>query len=228
MQLNLGKTKIIVFRNGGYLRFYERWTYRNEPVEVVSFYKYMGLFFTPKMKWTRAKEILATQGRKSSLSILQYQRNFGYFNYIDMFKIFDTMVTHALCYAAEIRGYAYSEQIETVQANFCKKILGLSRNANHCMVLGECGRYFLCTTYYRKCIKYWCHLLNINRNRYPKNCYLMLNSHTVLGRTNWSSNLCDLLYRFGFGFAWLSKDVGNVAVLLQEFCQRVIDCSAQD
>ena len=44
MQLNLGKTKIIVFRNGGYLRFYERWTYRNKPVEVVSFYKYMGLF----------------------------------------------------------------------------------------------------------------------------------------------------------------------------------------
>ena len=45
------------------------------------FYKYMGLFFTPKLKWTRAKEMFARRGRKSILSILQYQRNFGYFNY---------------------------------------------------------------------------------------------------------------------------------------------------
>ena len=65
--------------------------------------------------------MLAAQGRKSILSILQYQKKIGYFNYIDMFKIFDTMVTPVLCYAAEIWGYAYSEQIETVQANFCKK-----------------------------------------------------------------------------------------------------------
>ena len=62
MQLNLGKTKIIVFRNGGYLRFYEHWTYRNQPVEVVSYYKYLGLLFTPKLKWTRAKDTLVAQG----------------------------------------------------------------------------------------------------------------------------------------------------------------------
>ena len=40
MELNLDKTKIIVFRNGGYLRFYEHWTYPNQPVEIVSYYKY--------------------------------------------------------------------------------------------------------------------------------------------------------------------------------------------
>ena len=68
MQLNLGKTKIIVFRNGGYLRFYEHWTYRNQPVEVVSYYKYLGLLFTPKLKWTRAKDTFVAQGRKSIVS----------------------------------------------------------------------------------------------------------------------------------------------------------------
>ena len=38
-----------------------------------------------------------------------------------MFKIFDTMFTPVLCYAAEKWINANSEQIETVQANFCKK-----------------------------------------------------------------------------------------------------------
>ena len=96
------------------------------------------------------------------------------------------------------------------------------------MALGECGRYFLCSTYCLKCVKYWCHLLYMNQNRYKKNCYLMLKSHTELGRNIWASNVRDLLYRFGFGFVWLSQDVRNVTVFLQELRQRVIDCSAQD
>ena len=54
--------------------------------------------------------MLAAQGRKSILSILQYKK-IGYLNYIDMFKILDAMVTPVFCYAAEIWGYAYSEQI---------------------------------------------------------------------------------------------------------------------
>lgn len=228
MQLNLGKTKIIVFRNGGYLRLYEHWTYRNEPVETVSYYKYMGLLFTPKLKWTRAKETLASQAKKSIFALLQYQKKFGYFDYIDMFKIFDAMVTPVLCYAAEIWGHTFSEQIEHVQAYFCKIFLGLSRNANDCMALGECGRYLLCTTYYYKCIKYWCHLLCMDQNRYPRNCYLMLKSHTDIGRINWTSNVRNLLYRFGFGFVWLSQEVGDVAAFLKVFRQRVIDCSIQD
>ena len=69
------------------------------------------------------------------------------------------MVTTVLCYALEIWGHMFSEQIETVQANFYKLFLGLSRNVNHFMAVGECGRYFLYTTCYCKCIKCWCHLL---------------------------------------------------------------------
>ncbi len=55
MQLNVDTTKIIVFRNGGPLRGYENWFYRGTRIESVSFYRYMGLLFTPKLKWTRTK-----------------------------------------------------------------------------------------------------------------------------------------------------------------------------
>ena len=45
MELNLDKTKIVVFRNGGPLRFAEKWFYNGTPIEVVSFYKYLGVYF---------------------------------------------------------------------------------------------------------------------------------------------------------------------------------------
>jgi len=49
MQLNLDKSKIMVFRNGSPLRQYERWFYNERPIEVVSFYRYFGLVLYPKV-----------------------------------------------------------------------------------------------------------------------------------------------------------------------------------
>ena len=44
MEINLNKTKIIVFRNGGPLRaVVEKWYFNGVQVDVVSFYKYLGV-----------------------------------------------------------------------------------------------------------------------------------------------------------------------------------------
>ena len=44
MKVNMSKTQIIVFRNGGPLRTSERWTLNDTYVNITSPYKYMGLF----------------------------------------------------------------------------------------------------------------------------------------------------------------------------------------
>ena len=49
MQLNLFNTKIIVFRNGGVLKQTEKWFYMRAPIDVVSCYKYLGVYFTPRL-----------------------------------------------------------------------------------------------------------------------------------------------------------------------------------
>ena len=68
----------------------------------------------------------------------------------------------------------------------------------------------------------------MSNNRYPRNCYLMLKSHTEIGRVNWASNVRDLLFRYGFGFVWISQDVGDVTTFLKIYRQRIIDCCIQD
>ena len=150
MQINIEKTKIIVFRNGGPLCDNERWFYGGTEIESVSYYRYMGLLFTPKLKWTCAKLTLAAQAQKSIMSISNYQRKFGYFHHNDIFKLFDSMLKPILCYGGELWGFEYAQQIESIHAQFCKTLLGLPRHINNSMVLGECGRLSLCTTYYVK------------------------------------------------------------------------------
>ena len=43
MNFNIDKSKIIVFRNGGPLRTYERWTFRGNIVEVVPYYYHVNV-----------------------------------------------------------------------------------------------------------------------------------------------------------------------------------------
>ena len=54
MEVNLKKTKIVVFRKGGFLGEKEIWWYGQERIQVVNSYKYLGLHFTTKLSLTKA------------------------------------------------------------------------------------------------------------------------------------------------------------------------------
>ena len=227
MEINLDKSKIMVFRNGGPLRQYENWTYKGERVEVVPFYKYLGAYFTPKLSWTMTKDTLANQANKALASIYKCQKQFGYFNPKQAFKIFDAMIVPILCYSAEIWGYQYSECIERVQVKYCKRLCGLNRTVSNFFALSECGRLPLSVIYTFKCISYWVRLLQMAPNRYPRQMYLVLRNQDSSGRTNWASHVKRLLYENGFGYVWLANEIGDAKTFLLSFKTRIKDCALQ-
>ena len=146
MSLNLLKTKTIVFRSGGMLKQMEKWYYKGEIIDTVPFYKYLGVYFTPKLVWSETKEVLAHQASKVVCRILQYQRHFRIFSPNDIFKLFDSIVRPILCYGSEIWGYEYSKPIEKIHSQFCKKYTGLHQNTADFFALSECGRHPLAVT----------------------------------------------------------------------------------
>ena len=42
--VNLDKSNIVVFRNGGHLALNKKWCFGNEELEVVNMYKYLGVY----------------------------------------------------------------------------------------------------------------------------------------------------------------------------------------
>ena len=228
MEINLSKTEVIVFRNGGPLRANEKWFLGKERIKTSSCYKYMGLYFTPTLSWSSAQEKLASQGKKAILSIYNFQRSFGYFAHKDLFKLFDSIVKPILCYGAQIWGHTYSNVLESVQFEFCKRYLKVNSTTNNMVVLGECGRYPLFIDYYFYCIRYWCKLLVMSNSRYPRNCYLMLKSLDDVGRRNWVTHIKNMLFLHGFGHVWVSQELGDVNYFLRIFKQRTVDCFKQN
>ena len=228
MDVNLSKTKIMVFRNGGYLRKYEKWFFTGQRVESVKHYNYLGMLFSSRLSWSPAKSNLAAKATKALHSIQVVIRRFGRMSIANSFKLFDTIVVPVLCYGSEIWGHEFSENIERVQIKFCRFLTGVNSSVNKQAVLGECGRHPLCIFYFKRCISYWLKLIEMENTRYPRACYLMLKRLDDAGRVTWVTSIKNLLFRYGFGIVWLEQQVGNSTIFLQNFTQRLQDCCKQE
>ena len=67
----------------------------------------------------------------------------------------------------------------------------------------------------------------MSSNRYPKQCYYMLMRQEEAGKLNWTAHVKDLLFTYGFGYAWIVQDVGNDKEFLKMFTDRIKLCFKQ-
>ena len=65
MTVNTQKTKIVVFRKRGQIREGESWTFKNENIEVVNDFNYLGIVFNYTGTFILNQETLAGKGLKA-------------------------------------------------------------------------------------------------------------------------------------------------------------------
>ena len=101
---------------------------------------------------------------------------------LEAFKLFDIFVLPILCYSSEIWGYDYSESIEKVHADLCKRVCCLHQNVCNFLPISECVRTPISIVYMSGCVKYWAMLTQMQTHRYPKQCYNVLRNLDNVGR----------------------------------------------
>ena len=103
MEVNLTKTQVIVFRNGGKTSKSEKFTYESNMVKVVTYYRYLRSSFSSRNTWSRkALSTSAVQAEKALSSIRKMIWKLGHPNITVAFKIFDSRIAPILFYGAEI------------------------------------------------------------------------------------------------------------------------------
>ena len=228
MTVNLDKTNIIVFRNGGIVKRCEKWFYMGKEVKCTKHYNFLGLLISSRLSWSPAKNELATKGKKAMTQLQIVIQKLGGMSPQHAFKLFDSCVTPVLIYGSEIWGYEYSPGIERVHLLFCRYMLGVGSSTNNEAVLGECGRMPLCCYYIKKCVSYWVKILGMSHSRYPRASYEMLKKLDEAGKVTWATKIKLLLMRYGFGHVWIEQQVGNPIAFLTIFQQRLKDCYIQE
>ena len=196
MVLNLAKTKVILFRNGGKLSSEEKFLYNRKTIDIVTHYKYLGIVFNSRLTWGHAIKELAGKANIAVSMIRRAMWKLGVFGHKALFKMFNSSVVPILCYGSEVWRYEYQRKIEQVHISFCKSVLGVGKYASNSAVLGECGRLPIATRYYIRFIKYWLKILKIDHDSFARHCYEQMCKTDKLGTMNWVTKVKRMLYHF--------------------------------
>ena len=227
LKVNMSKTKIIVFRKGGFLGKNEKWTFDNNPIEIVNSYCYLGITFTTKMSFMTCKTVLVSKAKKAMYELLRALRA-NYCNDINIFcKLFDSKITPILSYGSELLGVFDNYELDKVHTNAIKMFLNVSTHCSNTLLYYDTGRYPLSISLKIRSIKYWLKLLELDNKRICKQAYIALERQDNEGKSNWVSKIKNILTVNGFGVIWFSKTVGNEAIFLNRLKQRLIDCQIQ-
>lgn len=228
LTVNMDKTKVVVFKNGGFVKSSEKWFYAGNKVQVESSYNYLGVIFSSTLNWSKCVENLSGKALRAVAGIRKLYFRLQGLPVDTLFKIFDTKVKPILLYGSEVWGFQRRECIERVHIKVCKMVLGVGRDVKNNIALGECGRFPIYIDTYVRMVKYWCRLQTMNDSRYPRQCYKMLQRHDQSGRRNWATHVRILLCTHGFGYVWEMQSVGNLSQFMIVFKQRLMDSFRQD
>ena len=221
LTVNLEKTKCVVFKNGGKLSKFEKWFYEGKRLEVVPFYKYLGVTFSRSLSWSSHISNAVLQAKKITYGIFKSLHMLNPWPYDLFFKIYDTKINPILLYGSEIWGVDVHREIETVHMFCCKRFLNVKSTTSNHVVRGECGRYPMYIFTFKRAITYWCKICKMPDCRFVKKCYNMLILDCLNGKVNWASKIKHILYSFGFGYIWEQQSVSNVNSFLSEFVYRL-------
>ena len=173
LKKNMSKTNIIVFRNGGYLRSYEKWYFEGIPIKVVTYYKYLGLVLSSRLLWYACQKTLAEQASKALFAVKSNLAQLRMLSVDMLSKISDTKILPILTYSAEILSSHRGCDVEKVHHDFCTYVLNVSKLTPNILVRGELGRLTIDTIRTEILIKYWLELLQMPNERLPKICYYL-------------------------------------------------------
>ena len=230
LEVNLGKSKVMVFRKGGYLSAKEKWFYGTDQLEIVNSYRYLGLIFSTRLSFriaTCGEHLI--KAKRGTIEILQTLRRLSCSTPKLFFKLFDSQIVPSLLYGAELWGFEEYVSIERVHIQACKLLLNVPTFTPNDMVLGELGRYPLYINSAIKVIKFWFRLLKQDNSRYSKKAYIMLHNAQQKdpGCSNWVSKVKYLLCSNGFGFVWMHGGVGDEKQFIISFRERLKNCFCQ-
>lgn len=227
--VNLDKSDIVVFRNGGHVAESERWVYGASGMKVVNVYKYLGIFLSTRLSFSHTLQDFATRAKKGTIAILRLIWSLGEKSPQVFFKLFDVQIQPMINYGAEIWGVeADLTVVERVHLFAIKRFLNVSIRTPNVLVYGETGRYPLQINIHVKCIRYWLRLLKMSTHRLPHKAYKMLLHMHGNNRNTWASSICYLLYKHGFDEVWENQGVGNESLFITTFKERLIGMYKRD
>ena len=243
LEINMEKTKVILFNRQGSLIKKHKFTYKLNHIDIAREYKYLGFIFTCSGSTNAGITNLINQAKKACFSI-QYYLSVSKNKNIDIYlKLFDSKVKPILLYACEawadtfkidsnITNLLLKNKLEKFQITVLKQLLGVSQKTTNISVLLELGRYPISINIQYQAIKYFLRFSNINKDRLLFKAYED-DLKTYNENTHFISYIIKILNNIGMSNIWLMQlqnrnpDVRENESLMKNILTRLRDIFVQ-
>ena len=170
MKVNLSKSKIMVFKNGGKLSKYEKWYYGNEKIEVVRNYKYLGVWFSSNGRFLTHVQKAALTAKQTLGRIWNIFVDLRLSALNPKMKLFNSVIKSALLYGAEVWGVEQFKEVDRVLIWFIKKLFWLKTSTPNYMIYLEFGLLPLWIDCLKLHLGYCQKVSFYEEHRFPKKC----------------------------------------------------------
>ena len=229
LQVNVEKTKIIVFNKSGRVFKNIHFSYGDKRLECTNEYKYLGIIFKPSGSFANAVEHLCKRANKALFSIRKSLFS-PYMNVKAHLKLFDSCIKPILLYCSEIWAPDLLVKVNSTledkflifppvktQLKFAKYILGVGKKAVNLAVLSELGLMPVAIDALKLSVGFWLHVINSQNNLLVNKAY----TENMKLTNSFTSKMEQVFKKAGFHSVWLNQNTFSKKRLLFSFQKRL-------
>ena len=206
LKVNIDKTKIVIFNKGGCKIKRFKFMYKENIVEIVNSYQYLGLVFNSNGNFNQAVNVLHDKGRKAIYTLFKKIPNC---NAKVGIRLFNVMILPILTYGCEVWGSCYlnnlkpnnlyhiceKPEIEKAHLKYMKFILGVHSKSANDGVRGELGEFPILIKIIKQITNYWLRISKMPLNSIIYKCYLENRSMLINNKNHatWLKGIDKLL-----------------------------------
>ena len=209
MKVNINKSKVMHFRSLTTPQTNYRFLYRNENLETVNRYKYLGLVLNDHLDFNITAGVLADSAGRALGAIyskFKYAQGLGFQTYS---TIIHSGVTPITDYCSGVWGFKKIEKISTIQHRAIRLYLGVHRFAPNPAINGDMG--WVNSHIRRKInmLRLWNRLMYMQDNRLTKQVFRF---DQMLHRHNWYSEVEKLFNELNMMHIFINEQPVNLNV----------------
>ena len=140
LQVNVDKTKIMVFRKRGKITDNEKLYYDKAEIEVVNRFNYLGTVIYYTGSFTSHRNTVIGKGVKAMNALLSHTQKYD-LTINTYLQLFDSFVGSILNYSCEIWCSTNNLEFERLHLKYCKRLLRVKPRTSNASIYGETGRY---------------------------------------------------------------------------------------
>lgn len=198
--VNMEKTKVVVFRKGGRLEKDLKFHYKDNAIEKVDEYVYLGVLMTSSGLFARQAKRMKDKAKKVSKQLVGLIYRTKMRNFHAHYTLFESVVKPTLLYASAVWGHRYKKQLEPVQNCFYRQTLGLHHQLSACIVRRETASHHIECSIWRQTIKFIGTIKRMDASRYAFIIFhklIQLDQQDPSWEHNWITQVKQGLVTFG-------------------------------